>query len=71
VLDHVTVSNRFAAVIIRYALLAEVDSWRVEAGPDFLSKGHTQLWLAPAAPPALVTLATRRRFRDRPSTARW
>ena len=71
VLDHVTVSNRFAAVVVRFALLAEVDPWRVEAGPDFLSKGHTQLWLAAAPLPALMNFARGRRFRSHPSTVRW
>ena len=55
--DAVTVPNRFAATLVRRALLSHVDPWRVEAAPGVLPKGHTQTWLAPADLPALSTLS--------------
>jgi hypothetical protein len=55
--DAVTVPNRFAATLVRRALLSHVDPWRVEAAPGILPKGHTQTWLAPADLPALTTLS--------------
>lgn len=65
-LDQVTVSNRFAATVVRHQVLEQVFPWRVEAGPAVLAKGHTQVWLTSAPLPSLEVLA-HRRFRPRAS----
>lgn len=64
VVDHVVVSNRFTGALVRRALLEAVDGWRIEARPELVAKGHTQVWLQQAAAPTLRVLAGRRfRFR--------
>lgn len=65
VVDQVTVSTKFAATILRHALLRHVDAWRVEADPQTFGKGYTQVWLKQAQLPALDLLAGRR-FRVHP-----
>lgn len=57
VVEEVTVSTRFAATLVRDALLRHVDRWRVEGAPQVLGKGYTQVWLAVAPHPLLRQLA--------------
>lgn len=60
VLDGVVVSNRFTGALVRRAVLQAVDGWRIEARPELVAKGHTQVWLHQAPAPALQVLAARR-----------
>jgi DNA-binding transcriptional regulator YdaS (Cro superfamily) len=48
---HTTVATRFHATALAYALLQQVDPWRVQSPAGVVKQGRTQTWLAAA--PAL------------------
>src|SRR5450759_1286974 len=45
---HTTVATRFHATALAYALLQQVDPWRVQSPAGVVKQGRTQAWLAAA-----------------------